>query len=381
MIPCQRHLFQIPEGVSYLNCAYMSPLMNSAVEAGNKGLARKAQPWTISAPDFFTGSEQLRGLAAHLFNSSPDEIALVPSASYGLQTAANNLPIARGQKILVLEEQFPSNIYPWRRLSRDMGAEIVTVPWPSDGDWTAVVLEHLKSNVGIAALPNVQWTSGGLLDLERVGTACRSVGAALVLDLTQSLGAYRFDVQRVQPDFAVAAAYKWLLGPYSTGVMYVAPRWHGGRPLEENWIQRDNARNFANLYFTDGYQNGARRFDMGEHANFGLLPATIRALQQLDAWGVGEISQTIAAMNRRIADNVQNSGFVAWPEAMRAPHYLCLRSQRPIPESLIESLAAERVFVSLRGTSLRITPHVYNSEDDIERLLEVLQKSATLQHN
>lgn len=379
MIPCQRHLFQIPEGIAYLNCAYMSPLMTSAVEAGNAGLARKAQPWTISAQDFFTRSEQLRSIVARFFNSSEDEVAIVPSASYGLQTAAKNLPIARGQKILVLEEQFPSNIYPWRRLSQETGAELLTVPWPNDADWTAGVLERLTSHVAIAALPNIQWTSGGVLNLEIIGAACRKIGAALVLDLTQSLGVYPFDVERVQPDFAVAAAYKWLLGPYSTGVMYVSPRWHGGKPLEENWIQRDNARNFSNLYYTDNYQSGARRFDMGEHANFGLLPATIRAMQQLDEWGVPAISESIAAMTRSIVERLEGTGLIPWPQAMRSPHYLCLRLEGQIPEGLVESLASEQVYISLRGTSLRITPHVYNSMGDIERLVNILQRSFAVQ--
>jgi selenocysteine lyase/cysteine desulfurase len=374
MIPCQRHLFDIPEDVAYLNCAYMAPLMHSVVEAGQKGVARKSQPWNITADDFFTGSEELRSLAARFFNASANEIAIIPSASYGLQTAARNLPITRGQKILVLEEQFPSNIYPWRRLCQERGAEMVTVPKPTDGDWTALVLELLNDGVAVAALPNVQWTTGGLLDLETIGDACRKVGAALVLDLTQSLGVYPFDMRRVQPDFAVAAAYKWLLGPYSTGVMYIAPRWHEGRPLEENWIQRDNARNFSNLYYTDSYQPGARRFDMGEHANFGLLPATIRAMQQLLDWGVDEISATIGALTRKIAHNLDGSGLIPWPEAKRAPHYLCLRSEASLPEGMVEALGKERVYISLRGASLRITPHVYNSHEDVDRLIHILEQ-------
>jgi selenocysteine lyase/cysteine desulfurase len=373
MIPCQRYLFDIPNGVTYLNCAYMSPLMRSAVEAGQAGVARKAQPWNIFADDFFTGSEELRSVAARFFNSSPNDVAIIPSASYGLQTAALNLPISRGQKVLVLEEQFPSNVYPWRRLCQITGAEIVTVPKPRDGDWTATVLEHLKSGIAIAALPNVQWSTGGLLELETIGAACRQIGAALALDLTQSLGAYPFEVSRVQPDFAVAAAYKWLLGPYSTAVMYVAPKWHEGRPLEENWIQRDNARNFSNLYYTDSYQDGARRFDMGEHANFGLLPAAVRAMQQLLEWGVQEISDTIGALTRKIVGRLEGSGLIAWPEAKRAPHYLCLRSEGPLPEGLVEALAKERVYISLRGASLRVTPHVYNSLDDVQRLVHVLE--------
>lgn len=374
MIPCQRHLFDIPEDITYLNCAYMSPLMRSVVEAGQAGAARKAQPWKISADDFFTGSEELRFLAASIFNSSANDVSIIPSASYGLQTAASNLPIARGQRVLVLEEQFPSNVYPWRRLCQETGAGMVTVPKPADGNWTAGVLECLKDGVAIAALPNVQWSTGGLLDLERIGAACRQLGTALVLDLTQSLGVYPFDVRSVQPDFAVAAAYKWLLGPYSTGVMYVAPRWHEGHPLEENWIQRDNARNFSNLYYTDNYQEGARRFDMGEHANFGLLPAAIRAIEQLLAWGVEEIAETIGRLTEKIVCQLEGSGLIAWPEANRAPHYLCLRSEGSVPAGLVDALAKERVYISLRGASLRITPHVYNSQEDVDRLIQVLQE-------
>jgi selenocysteine lyase/cysteine desulfurase len=126
----------------------------------------------------------------------------------------------------------------------------------------------------------VQWTTGGWLDLGQISSVCRQHGTALVLDLTQSLGVFPFDAESVQPDFAVAATYKWLLGPYSYGVLYVAPQWHGGKPLEENWIQRANARDFARLIqYTDQYERGARRFDMGERANFALVPAVARALQ------------------------------------------------------------------------------------------------------
>src|SRR4051812_45932793 len=248
MISSQRPLFHIPHGGTYLNCAYMSPLMQSVVAAGKNGLDRKAHPWEVSAEDFFNEDEDLRAIAAKLFHSSTDDIAIVPSASYGLSTAAANLPVGPGQRILVVAEQFPSNVYPWRRLAQDKGAEILTVPWPENGDWTAAVLEHLQEGVAIAALPQTQWSSGGLLDLVKIGEACRAHGTALALDLTQSLGAYPFDVRKVQPDFAVAAAYKWLLGPYSIGVMYVSPKWHDtGRPLEENWIQRENARKFSDL--------------------------------------------------------------------------------------------------------------------------------------
>src|SRR5208282_80841 len=284
MLPCQRHLFDIPNDVAYLNCAYMSPLMKPALEAGTAGLARKTHPWEITPDKFFTGSDEFRATAAQLIGSSADDIAIVPSASYGISTAARNLPVRKGQTILVLAEQFPSNYNPWQRKAKETGAALKVVAWPENDDWTAAVLSSLTSDVAVAALPNVQWTSGGRLDLVRIGEACRKIGAALVLDLTQSLGALPFSVGDVRPDFAVAASYKWLLGPYSVGFLYVAPKWQGGMPLEENWIQRANARDFANLLYTENYDAGARRFDMGERSNFALLPAAVRAMQQLLEW-------------------------------------------------------------------------------------------------
>ncbi len=377
MIPCQRHLFDIPDNVAYLNCAYMSPLMKPALEAGTAGLARKAHPWQITPDQFFTDAEEFRTTAAQLLDCSAECVAIVPSASFGIATAARNLPVNRGQSILVLEEQFPSNYYAWQRQAEDNGAFLKVVPWPEDHDWTAAVLNSLTADVAIAALPHVQWTSGGRLDLVRIGEACRKLGAALVLDLTQSLGALPFSVRDVQPDFAVAASYKWLLGPYSVGLLYVAPRWQGGMPLEENWIQRANARDFASLIlYTENYDAGARRFDMGERSNFVLLPAALRAMKQLLEWGVAQISETAGMLNRQLAEAAADLGFFAPAEPLRAPHYLALRRKATISKELPEMLAREKVFVSVRGSSIRVTPHVYNTVENCERLIACLRRIA-----
>ena len=169
MIPCQRHLFDLPDDVAYLNCAYMSPLMRSAVDAGTAALARKAHPWEITPDKFFTGSDEFRATAAQVLGCSADDVAIVPSASYGIATAARNLPVKKGQSILVLAEQFPSNYYPWQRLAEGTGGRLKIVAWPEDNDWTAAVLDSLTADVAIAALPQVQWASGGRLDLVRIG--------------------------------------------------------------------------------------------------------------------------------------------------------------------------------------------------------------------
>ena len=377
MIPCQRHLFDIPDDVAYLNCAYMSPLMKPALEAGITGLTRKAHPWELTSDKFFTGSEDFRATAAQLIGSSADDIAIVPSASYGIATAAKNLPVKKNQSILVLAEQFPSNYYAWERLAEKTGAALKIVSWPEDDDWTAAVLHDLTADVAIAVLPHVQWTSGGRLDLVRIGAACRNLGSTLALDLTQSLGALPFNVCDIQPDFAVAACYKWLLGPYSVGLLYVAPQLHNGIPLEENWIQRANARDFSSLIlYTENYDHGARRFDMGERSNFALLPAADRAIKQLLEWRVDQISETAGAMSSRIAQAAAELGFHAPREPLRAPHYLALRRKLPIPKELPEMLAREKVFVSVRGSSIRVTPNVYNTIEDCDRLIACLRRVA-----
>jgi selenocysteine lyase/cysteine desulfurase len=374
MIPTQRHLFDIPDDVAYLNCAYMSPLLRSVREAGEHGVGLKSHPWKVTPPDFFSNAEKARKLFATLINASAEDIAIVPAASYGAAVAARNLPLRSGQRVIVLDEQFPSNVYAWKESCRTAGAELVTVRRDGDGDWTEAVLAELDERVAIAALPNCHWTDGARLDLERVGAGCRGCGAALVLDLTQSAGALPFDVARVQPDFAFAASYKWLLGPYYLGFLYVAPGHQQGEPLEHNWIDRANSEDFAGLVdYRDEYQPGARRFDVGERANFHLLPMGIAALEQILEWRVAEIADTLAARNRGIAERARALGLECVDDARRAGHFLGLRFSGGIPTGLPESLAARNVFVSVRGNSVRVTPHLYNTDADVDRLFEALE--------
>ena len=373
-IPCQRHLFDLPDDVAYLNCAYMSPILKRAAEVGAEAIGRKLQPWRIRAEDFFTGSERARALFAALLGAEADAVALVPAASYGLAVAAANLPVAPGRRILVLAEQFPSNVYTWRALAARSGAEVVTVERAEDGDWTRAVLALLDERVAIAALPQCHWIDGGLLDLPAIGARCREAGSALVVDATQSLGALRLDLAAARPDYLVCPGYKWLLGPYSLGYLYVAPQHRDGRPLEHNWIARRGSDDFARLIdYRDDFQDGARRFDVGERSNFALVPVGIVGLEQLLAWGVERIAVTLAARTAAIAERAAALGIGTAPAHLRAGHYLGLRLPEAPPRGLPERLAERRVFVSVRGDSLRVTPHLYNREEDVDRLFEVLR--------
>jgi len=374
MIPSQRRQFDIPDDVAYLNCAYMSPLMHEVVAAGEIGLRRKARPWEIGPADFFDESEETRARFAAIVHASADGVAIVPSASYGIAVAARNLPVREGERILILAEQFPSNVYAWRAKARATGAELVALARPEDGDWTARVLEAIDERTAVAALPNCHWTDGGLVDLERVGARCREAGAALVLDLSQSCGARPFDVGAVRPDFMVTAAYKWLLGPYSMGFLYVAPEHREGEPIEHNWIARERSEDFAGLVdYRDAYQPGARRFDVGERANFALMPMTLAALGRILEWGVDRIAATLGARNRAIAARAERLGLGAVPDELRAGHYLGLRFPGGVPDGLLGHLAGHNVHLSVRGSSVRVTPHLWNTDDDVERLFEALE--------
>jgi selenocysteine lyase/cysteine desulfurase len=381
-LPSQRHLFDIPENVAYLNCAYMSPLMTKVRDAVVRGLDRKLHPWRIAARDFYEGSDQLRAAFAELIHARADDVAIVASASYGVSTAAANLPLGRGEGILVVEEQFPSNVYPWRELARSREASVVSLRRPADFDWTRAVLEAIddgKNRISIVALPQCHWTDGGLFDLAAIGAACRERGKYLCLDVTQSAGAFPLDVRRIQPDFLTAATYKWLMGTYSLGLLYVSERWQReGRPIEHNWIHRRDSENFARLVdYQDEFDAGARRFDVGERSNFALVPGATAAIRQILEWGVENVSETIGRMTEAIGDRARALGLRFAPRERRAPHFIGLGfSGRAgeLPANLLEALARRGVYVSVRGASVRVTPHVYNDERDLERFLGALEE-------
>jgi selenocysteine lyase/cysteine desulfurase len=377
IIPCQRHLFDIPDDVAYLNCAYISPLMKDVVAAGEAAIRRKARPWEIFPQHFFTEPEEARALFARLVGAAAGDIAIQPSTSYGAAIAAANLDLPRGARIVVLQEQFPSNVYPWREAARRSGAVIDTVPRPADDDWTPAVLERIGAGTALVALPHVHWTDGALLDLVSIGIRAREVGAALFIDATQSLGALPLDVRDVQPDYLVAATYKWLLGPYGMGFLYVAPHRQSGRPIEEHWSTRAGSEDFTHLVdYRDEYQPGARRFDVGEKLNIHLVPMAIVALKRLLAWGTANTQASLRAMTDRLESRLRPLGLTTLPRALRAGHYFGLRFPDGVPDGLAGHLAAGNVHASVRGReAMRVTPHLWVSRQDEDRFVDTLARA------
>ena len=373
MLESQRHLFDLPDDVTYLRAASSTPLLKRAADVGHGGIDKKLNPWRLGHDEAFTEPDAARALFAAMIGASADDIALQPAASYGLSTAAANLDAGLGRTIVLLEQQFPSNVYPWRELVAREGGEIVTVARPEGDRWTEAVIAAIGPETAVVALANCHWTDGSMLDLAAIAARAHGVGAALVLDISQSLGVVPIDVAKIDPDFLVCVSYKWLLGPYQLCFCYAAPRRQRGRPIEHNWVARANAEDYSGLVdYVDDYAPGARRFDTGERGNYVSVPMVCESLRQIAEWGVAEIAATLRPLVDEIADRGRAIGLSPTPAAVRAPHFLGLRRPAGLPAGLDQRLMAENVYVSIRGDAIRVAPHVYNSSTDIDRLFEVL---------
>ena len=268
-----------------------------------------------------------------------------------------------------------TNIFCWIESAKATGSSLKTVLRPVDGDWTQAILNTINSKTRLAALPQCHWKDGSLLDLKPISDRLKEYGAALVIDTTQSLGAMPLDLDAIQPNFIIAACYKWLLGPYSTGILYAAPQHQQGRPIEFGWANRIGADQFNDLAtYEDQYQVGARRYDMGERSNFALLPPLITGFQQILKWGIPSIYESISRLTDLAVNQARKRKFTVGNKDKRSGHFLGITLPPAAPSNLVTLLEQEGIFVSIRGNSLRITPHVYNTEEDINVLFAALDR-------
>lgn len=384
LLTCQRDRFTLPDGVHYLNGAYMSPLLRAVEEAGIAGIRQKRYPVDVTARDFFDAADAARDRFARLVHApDPERVAILPAVSYGIAVAARNTPIQRGQNVVVAEGQFPSNALIWRRLAAESGGEVRTVSSPErtagrGREWTARVLEAVDANTAAVAIAPVHWTDGSRFDLVAIGARARAVGATFVIDGTQSVGALPLDIGETGADALICAAYKWLLGPYSLAFGWFGPRFDEGTPLEETWLGRAGSEDFRRLVdYGEEYRPAAARYDVGGRSNFVLLPMAIAALDQLLEWTVPAIESYCRHLTRDLFDPLAAHGFQADDRDGRAPHLFGLRAPAAVDlDSLQADLDRRKVHVSLRGPAIRVSPNVYNDESDIVALRDALLDAA-----
>ena len=370
----QSHLFNMEDGVTYLNAAAYTPLPKATYEAGLKGLARKYRPWAMNSDEPVMEAERVRGLFGDLIGASSSDVAIVSSTSYGVAAMAKNLPISARQEIVVITDQFPSNIFSWRHLAEETGAALRVAPRPENGDWTPHVLNVIGPNTAIATLPPCHWADGTRLDLVAIGEKCREVGAALCIDSTQTADAMPMDMAEIQPDFMVASAYKWLLCPYTLAFLYVAPHRQNGIPLEQHrWNMADVQAEATEVEYPEAFADGAGRFDMGERNNFINMPMAVASLEQLTAWTPAAIQDTLRSLTSLAADLARERGWGVAPDQNRVGHFLGVRPSSQPPVDIGVQMKARGFHISLRGgNSIRIAPYLFNNASDIQRTFEAL---------
>jgi selenocysteine lyase/cysteine desulfurase len=379
MLASQRDLFQMPRDICYLNSASYGPLPLRTLEAGRAAVGRKGTPWTLE-PSFATGQhDRARAAAARLINADPADIALIPSISYGVATAAKVLTIERGTRVIVLENDHSSPVLEWQSRAEALVFVVETVRQPDDADWTSAVLAAIERPgappVSLASISSVHWSDGGLIDIEKVGAALRQRGARFLIDATQGAGVLTMDVRRLDPDFVIFPTYKWLLGPYGRAFLYIAKRHQGGIPLEQTASGRRNVRAENAIYFTDAsYVTDARRFDMGERDHFVSMEMASIGMEMMADWGAATVAQRLSTLTDRIADGLRGIGVSVPQRRVRAPHILCLRFKDGMPASLVEALASEDIYVAARLGRMRISPHVFNDEADADRFVAALAR-------
>ncbi|MDH3697924.1 MAG: aminotransferase class V-fold PLP-dependent enzyme [Flavobacteriaceae bacterium] len=376
MLANQSALFDLDPAATYLNGAYMSPQLRSVTNAGIRALERKARPNTIFGTDFFTDREVVKAEFAQLIDvADKDRTCIIPSVSYGLANAAQNIPLKSGDEIILIEEQFPSNVYTWQKVAKARGAHIKRISPPALQAgraelWNQKLMEAISPRTVVVAAPLVHWADGTLFDLMAVREKLNALGGYLVLDGTQSIGAYPFSVTELQPDVVVCAGYKWLMGPYSLGVAYYNERFDKGDPIEDNWMNRLNSENFAGLtQYQDAYQPKAGRYTVGESSNFILIPMLSAALKQVNAWGVKSIQEYCSAITASPLQAIEDKGYFIERPSARAAHLFGLYVPEHKDLNLIkEELKKANISVSYRGEAIRVAPHVYNSEEDLNKL-------------
>jgi selenocysteine lyase/cysteine desulfurase len=377
MLASQRHLFEMPRDICYLNSASYSPLPRKTLEAGRAAVGRKGTPWTMEPAFANQQHERARAAAARLIGADPADIALIPSISYGVATAAKLMTIDRGARIIVLADDHSSPVLEWRTRADAQGFTVETVSRPDDGDWTAAVLAAIERSgappVALASISSVHWSDGGLLDIEKIGAALRQQGARFLVDATQSAGVLTMDLKRLDPDFVIFPTYKWLLGPYGRAFLYVAKRHQNGIPLEQTSAGRRDVRAENAIYFTDlSYVPDARRFDMGERDHFVSMEMASIGMEMMADWGAATVAQRLQMLTDRIAEGVRGLPVSMTERSVRAPHILCLGFKDGMPAGLVEGLASEGIYVAARLGRLRISPHVFNDEADADRFVEAL---------
>ncbi|WP_418604341.1 aminotransferase class V-fold PLP-dependent enzyme [Hwangdonia sp.] len=373
----QKQLFDIPEDITYLNIASQSPAFKSIYEAGLEGLKQKNRPYDIRVSDYFEPVIELKKLFAELIDADDfNRIATMPSVSYGMATVANNIVLKEHDEILIIDEQFPSNVYSWQKLAKKYHAKIKTVSAPNTETnrvklWNEAILNAINSNTAVIAMGNIHWSNGSLFDLKTISNKAKQHAALLIIDGSQSVGALPFSVKDIKPDALICAGYKWLFGPYGCAYGYFGEYFDNGNPIEENWSNRLDSENFAGLTnYQREYKPLANRYSVGESGNFIYVKMQIEALNQVLEWTPKRIQDYCKDISAEAVKELKNLGCIIEDDHYRTHHLFGIKLPKELNlDALKKDLFSKNIFVSFRGNYIRISCHLFNTAEDFKPLV------------
>ena len=381
MLKCQKDLFSLEPHITYLNCAYKGPLLKKSEEKIFEAIENERNPFKLKAPNYFQISNEIRKEYSTIINSHPQEIAILPSTSYGFANVFNNI-ITHGGNAVTIENEFPSGHFALEKwcANNKVSLNIIKREKLKAKDWNQKIIDSINLETKVVLLSSIHWMNGTKFDLHKIGQKCKEVNAYFIVDGTQSVGASKINVKELNIDAMICAGYKWLFGPYSMALGYFSEKFHNGTPIEESWMNRTNAEDFSNLTdYEPNYKTMAGRYNVGETTNFLLSPIMLAGLQQINDWGISNIEHYCSALAKILVNELKPIGILFEDEDYFKPHLFSLG----LPEKVDllkfkEKLESNNIYVSLRGKNIRVSINVFNNEKEIGSLVSLVKKSLNI---
>jgi len=374
-MPDYRKTFADFGETTYLNCAYQGVFPLTAVARGHEAVDLKCHPERMDPAEYFGLPERVRSHLAAIAGSDEKEIALTSGATQGVGVLASGLELEPGDEVLVAADNFPANLFTWLHMRRK-GVQVRLLRNGDSPLRVEDVAAAFTSRTKILALDWVNYSTGRRIDLAAMGSLAHDRGALFVVDGTQGVGALELNVHDLPVDVLAVAAYKWLLGPYGSGFVYVREEVLNRLDLRVvNWMSVDGSHDFDALPVDDfTMAEAARIFDVPETANFLNLSAMEASLEFVRGVGARVVTGHCMDLLDHAAEGLQKRGYVlSNDDRSQLPSpLLCFRCQTPeATVKLYEKLKAHHIEVSLRHHRIRISPYLYNTKEDIDRLLAI----------
>lgn len=381
MMQSKRDYFSLDESVVYLNCAYKAPLLRNAEVAITNAMVRERNPYQITVDDFFDDSDAIKENMAKIVGTEARNIALIPSTSYGFANALSNVIPKPNGKAITIKDEFPSGYFAISKWCSNTNSTLEIVESTSDAEkigrsWNENILAAIDHSTSVVLISAIHWMNGVKFDLRAIGEKCREVNAFFIVDGTQAVGAIPFEVEKFNIDALICASYKWLYGPYSCGVAYYGKRFENGNPIEESWMNRTNAREFSELTnYDDNYADGAARFSVGESSNFLLLPMLKEGVRQINEWGVANIQAYCKELVEPLFLYLNDIGAGLEEEEYMCFHLFSLRLPNDVDvDQLKLEFQKRNIYISVRGSFIRISVNMFNTDRDIDTLIEAIEE-------